>query len=167
MKLCHRHYKARDTLRKISGDHRQCPSVAYVTAKCLLVNCDILPIGIDLWRKQLVCTAGGYLKFSSMYFGLKAHSNEATTVAETHSMQPHFGCIECDAVTTAASFERNLEKENMLTINLYAFVIVFNFNKFKYRFVHRKTILRLFFIHQIYGTGEYFSSYCEFMLVGG
>ena len=79
-----------------------------------------------------------------MYFGLKVRSHEATAVAETHSMQPHFGCIECDAVTTVASFERNLEKENMLTINLYAFVIVFNFNDYKYGFVHRKTILRRF-----------------------
>ena len=32
----------------------------------------------------------------------------------------------------------------MLTINLYAFVIVFNFNDYKYGFVHRKTILRRF-----------------------
>ena len=61
-----------------------------------------------------------------MYFELKDRSYEATAVAETHSMQPHFGCIEFVAITTVASFERNLGMGNMLTINLYALVMLFN-----------------------------------------
>ena len=71
-----------------------------------------------------------------MYFGLKSRSYEATAVTETLSMQPHFGCIECVAATTVASFERNIGMGNKLTINLCAFVIVFNFIDFKYGFVH-------------------------------
>ena len=91
------------------------------------MNCVIYSTGVDLCRKQLVCTAGGHRKFSSIYFGLMVRSHEATAVAEIYSMQPHFDCIECVAATTVASFERNLGMSNMLTINLYVFVIVFNF----------------------------------------
>ena len=73
-----------------------------------------------------------------MYFGFKARSHDAFAVAETHSMQPHFGCIECVAATTVASIQRNLGMRNISTINFYAFVMVFNFIDFKYGFVHRK-----------------------------
>ena len=55
-----------------------------------------------------------------MYFGLKARSHEATAVAATHSMQPHFGCIECVAATTVASFE--LGDGKYVKKNLYAFM---------------------------------------------